>query len=189
MLEYFLEARKQEGVYTAAAPAVCEGGEGVLAVTPDFIFDVLETPLRDLGGDVIYERDARGNLIPARRFNAAFWSDRFQTHRLLEEVNLREIDGETAQTATIHKTPQPPPRKLRHDWVRFANQFKRAFLSKLRNRANLATTLLEAPALALLIAMVMRYSEDGEYNFANAFHIPTYLFLGLVTALFRSVWV
>jgi len=186
MLEYFHEARKQEGIYTTAAPA-SEGLEGIHNLTPDFIFDVLETPLRDLGGDVIYERDARGNLIPARRFNASFWSDRFQTHRLLEEVNLREIDSDTAQTATIQKTPQAPPRKLRHDWVRFSNQFKRAFLSKLRNRANLATTLLEAPALAVLIAMVMRYSEDGEYNFANAFHIPTYLFLGLVTALFLGM--
>ncbi len=187
MLEYFHEARKQEGIYTATAPAACEGADAVLALTPDFVFDVLETPLRDLGGDVIYERDVRGNLIPARRFNAAFWSDRFQTHRLLEEVNLREIDSDTAQTTTIQKTPQAPPRKLRHDWVRFSNQFKRAFLSKLRNRANLATTLLEAPALAVLIAMVMRYSEDGEYNFANAFHIPTYLFLGLVTALFLGM--
>ncbi len=187
MLEYFHEARRQEGIYTAAAPAGCEGAEGILGLTPDFVFDVLETPLRDLSGDVIYERDARGNLIPARRFNASFWSDRFQTHRLLEEVNLREIDTETAQTATIHKTPQAPQRKFRHDWVRFSNQFKRAFLSKLRNRANLATTLLEAPALAILIAMVMRYSEDGEYNFANAFHIPTYLFLGLVTALFLGM--
>lgn len=187
MLEYFNEARRQEGVYTAAAPAACDGPDGVLALTPDFVFDVLETPLRDLSGDIIYERDARGNLIPARRFNASFWSDRFQTHRLLEEVNLREIDSETAQTTTIHKTPQAPPRKLCHDWVRFTNQFKRAFLSKLRNRANLATTLLEAPALAILIAMVMRYSEDGEYNFANAFHIPTYLFLGLVVALFLGL--
>jgi ABC-type branched-subunit amino acid transport system ATPase component len=187
MLEYFHEARKQEGIYTSAAPAGCEGIEGILGLTPDFVFDVLETPLRDLGGDVIYERDARGNLIPARRFNASFWSDRFQTHRLLEEVNLREIDSDTAQTATIQKTPQAPVRKWRHDWVRFSNQFKRAFLSKLRNRANLATTLLEAPALAVLIAMVMRYSEDGDYNFANAFHIPTYLFLGLVTALFLGM--
>lgn len=186
MLEYFQEARRQEGIYTTAAPAV-ESEAGIQNLTPDFIFDVLETPLRDLGGDIIYERDARGNLIPARRFNSAFWSDRFQTHRLLEEVNLREIDSDTAQTTTLLKTPKAPVRKLRHDWVRFSNQFKRAFLSKLRNRANLATTLLEAPALAILIAMVMRYSEDGEYNFANAFHIPTYLFLGLVTALFLGM--
>lgn len=187
MLEYFHQARRQEGIYTASIPAVGEGADGLLSLTPDFVFDVLETPLRDLGGDVIYERDARGNLIPARRFNAAFWSDRFQTHRLLEEVNLRDLDTDTAQTATIQKTPQAPPRKWRHDWVRFSNQFKRAFLSKLRNRANLATTLLEAPALAILIAMVMRYSEEGEYNFANAFHIPTYLFLGLVVALFLGM--
>lgn len=185
ILEYFHEARRQEGIYTSAAPLGDAGDSANL--TPDFIFDVLETPLRDLGGDVIFERDNRGNLIPARRFNSAFWSDRFQTYRLLEEVNLRELDADTSQTSSLQKTPQAPPRKLRHDWVRFSNQFKRAFLSKLRNRANLATTLLEAPALAVLIAMVMRYSEEGAYNFANAFHIPTYLFLGLVTALFLGM--
>jgi len=186
ILEYFHQARKQEGIYTASVPA-CDIESGSVNLTPDFIFDVLETPLRDLGGDIIFKRDVRGNLIPARRFNSAFWSDRFQTYRLLEEVNLREIESDSSQISAIQKTPQAPPRKLRHDWVRFSNQFKRAFLSKLRNRANLATTLLEAPALALLIAMVMRYSEDGEYNFANAFHIPTYLFLGLVTALFLGM--
>ncbi|MDF1740741.1 MAG: ATP-binding cassette domain-containing protein [Verrucomicrobiales bacterium] len=186
MLEYFQEAQAQEGIFTNPISPDADL-ESNLAMTPDFIFDVLETPLRDLGGDVIFERDARDNLIPARRFNASFWSDRFQTHRLLEEVNVREIATESSQTASIQKTPQVAPRKLRHDWVRFANQFKRAFFSKLRNRANLATTLLEAPALAILIGMVMRYSETGTYSYANAFHIPTYLFLGLVTALFLGM--
>jgi len=186
MLEYFDEARKQEGIQTASAPPPDAEIPGA-SLTPDFIFDVLETPLRDLGGDIIYERDARGNLIPARRFNASFWADRFQTYRLLEEVNLREIEADTSQTVSLQKTPQAPPRRLRHDWVRFTNQLKRAFLSKLRNRANLATTLLEAPALAVLIAVVMRYTEDGTYNFADAFHIPTYLFLSLVTALFLGM--
>lgn len=186
MLDYFNEARKQEGIHTTTFST--DGSEtDCVGLTPDFIFDVLETPLRDLGGDIIYERDARGNLIPARRFNAAFWTDRFQTYRLLEEVNLRELEADTSQTVSLQKTPQAPPRRLRHDWVRFSNQLKRAFFSKLRNRANLATTLLEAPALAVLIALVMRYSEDGDYNFANAFHIPTYLFLSLVTALFLGM--
>lgn len=186
MLDYFNKAREQEGIHTTTF-TMGEVSEDALSFTPDFIFDVLETPLRDLGGDVIYERDARGNLIPARRFNSSFWADRFQTYRLLEEVNLREIEADTSQTVSLQKTPQAPPRRLRHDWVRFSNQFKRAFFSKLRNRANLATTLLEAPALAILIAVVMRYSEDGIYSFANAFHIPTYLFLSLVTALFLGM--
>jgi len=191
MLDYFNEARKQEGVFTAAfagsPPDALQGDCTSANFPPDFIFDVLETPLRDLGGEIIYERDARGNLTPARRFNSAFWSDRFQTYRLLEEVNLREIEADTSQSAALQKTPQAPPRRLRHDWVRFCNQFKRAFLSKLRNRANLATTLLEAPALALLVALVLHYSEDEEYNFASAFHIPTYLFLALVIALFLGL--
>ncbi len=190
MLEYFNEARKQEGVFTATfstTPEAMQMDCSPVNLPPDFIFDVMETPLRDLSGEIIYESDARGNLIPARRFNSAFWSDRFQTYRLLEEVNLREIEADTSQTATLQKTPQAPPRRMRHDWVRFCNQFKRAFLSKLRNKGNLATTLLEAPALAFLVAIVLRYSEDVEYSFANAFHIPVYLFLSLVIALFLGL--
>jgi len=195
MLDYFAEAYEQEssgtGIGSGRHGKPSEESEEVksAALTPDFIFDVLETPLRDLSGDVIYEQDARGQLIPARRFSPAFWGDRFQTYRLLEEVNLRELEADTSGGGTVllQKTPQRPHRSLRGDWIQFVNQFKRAFWSKLRNRANLATTLLEAPALAILVAMVLRYSEDGAYNFASAFHIPTYLFLTLVIALFLGL--
>ncbi len=186
MMDYFNEARKQEGIYTAAYPNT-DADVSTAALPPDFVFDVLETPLRDLGGDVIYEQDTRGNLIPARRFNSSFWSDRFQTYRLLEEVNLREIEADASQSVALQKTPQSPPRRLKHDWVRFSNYTKRAFLSKLRNRANLATTLLEAPTLAILVALVLRYSEESIYSFSNAFHIPVYLFLSLVIALFLGL--
>ncbi|MCB1062681.1 MAG: ATP-binding cassette domain-containing protein [Verrucomicrobiae bacterium] len=188
MLEYFAEARQQEGVSGTAfdipLPDECAKGQ---AVTPDFIFDVLETPLRDLSGDVIYEQDQRGQLIPARRFSPGFWGDRFQTYRLLEEVNLRSIEADSSATVQLQKTPHRPARTMNDDWTQFANQIKRAFWSKLRNRANLATTLLEAPMLAILVSVVLRYSEDGVYNFASAFHIPTYLFLTLVIGLFLGL--
>ncbi|MCB1228871.1 MAG: ATP-binding cassette domain-containing protein [Verrucomicrobiae bacterium] len=188
MLQYFAEARKQEGVHQTAfddpLPDECAKGQ---ALTPDFVFDVLETPLRDLSGDIIYEQDQRGQLMPARRFSPGFWGDRFQTYRLLEEVNLRSIESDSSGTVMLQKAPHRPVRTLSDDWIQFTNQLKRAFWSKLRNRANLATTLLEAPALAFLVAMVLRYSEDGEYNFASAFHIPTYLFLTLVIGLFLGL--
>ncbi len=202
MLEYFSEAREQEGVNRTAfgtfgaarIPGEKARAEVPLSaplparqLTPDFVFDVLETPLLDLSGDVIYEQNERGHLIPARRFSPAFWADRFQTYRLLQEVNLREIEPDSSATVQMQKTPQRPRRTFHDDWVRFLNQLKRAFWSKLRNRANLATTLLEAPALAFLVAIVLRYSEDGAYNFASAFHIPTYLFLSLVIALFLGL--
>lgn len=188
MLGYFAEARAQEGVSSLAYEALAtEAGASLETMSPDFVFDVLETPLRDLSGDVIYEQDARGQMIPARRFSPGFWGDRFQTYRLLQEVNLREIEPDSSATVTLEKTPKRPRRSYRGDWVQFCNQFKRAFLSKMRNRANLATTLLEAPALAFLVAIVLRYSEDGVYNFASAFHIPTYLFLTLVIGLFLGL--
>jgi hypothetical protein len=33
----------------------------------------------------------------------------------------------------------------------------------------------------------LRYAENGRYNFASAFHIPSYLFLGLIVAMFLGL--
>ncbi|MCF6311510.1 MAG: ATP-binding cassette domain-containing protein [Verrucomicrobiales bacterium] len=206
MLTYFAEARDQEGVAPNAFaepdtsmaslhsmesmphdPNSTQHNARQIPLTPDFIFDILETPLRDLSGDVIYEPNDRGQLAPARRFNPDFWRDRFQTYRLLEEVHQRQIEPDASAASHALTPPRRPKRNFSEEWVHLANQFKRAFLSKLRNKANLATTLLEAPMLAVLVATVLRYSEEGHYNFASAFHIPTYLFLTLVIALFLGL--
>ncbi|MEY3481162.1 MAG: hypothetical protein RIQ71_1937, partial [Verrucomicrobiota bacterium] len=71
--------------------------------------------------------------------------------------------------------------------MQFRTLVARAFIGKLRNRANMLTTIVEAPLLAALIGAVLRYSESGEYDFASAFHIPTYLFLSLVVAMFLGL--
>jgi hypothetical protein len=60
-------------------------------------------------------------------------------------------------------------------------------MSKLRNRANLLITIGVAPVLALLIATLLRYSERGEYDYASAYHIPTFLFLSLIVAMFLGL--
>ena len=64
---------------------------------------------------------------------------------------------------------------------------RRSFLSKLRNRANVIITVGVAPILALLIATILRYSDSGKYDFASAYHIPTYLFLSLIVAMFLGL--
>src|SRR6202048_2944769 len=79
------------------------------------------------------------------------------------------------------------PTQWRDEWVRVSTIFRRAFISKLRNRTNLWTTIFEAPLLAALIGFVLRYAENSSYNFASAFHIPTYLFLALVVAMFLGL--
>ena len=58
MLRYFAEAEHQHqfGAELGACPS-CG------TTRPEFIFDVLETPLRDLSGDIIYEENNRGQLV------------------------------------------------------------------------------------------------------------------------------
>lgn len=193
MLRYFQEAR-DEALGTQTSPrAVPEFEENA---TPDFIFDVLETPLRDLSGAVIYEEVKRGNLAPSRRFPPNFWRDRYQAHRTIREIKTENSE----ESRTMLKGPPPLPPIVARPWREKLTQalalFSRAFLSKLRNRGNIVTTLLEAPFLALLISLVLRYSEGenntfyttaANYTFGTAFHIPTYLFLTLVVAMFLGL--
>jgi ABC transport system ATP-binding/permease protein len=180
-LEYFAEAEDRLAAESAGACESCG------TTRPEFIFDVLETPLRDLGGDIILEENDRGQLVPARRFSPDYWRDKYEAHRLLKDVQ---------QPSTPRGTPAPAapsgPRRReklrpREQWRQFATLLQRAFLSKLRNRANLLTTILEAPLLALLTGLVLRYSESEVYDFASSFHIPTYLFLSLVVAMFLGL--
>ncbi len=73
MLRYFAEAEHQHQ-YGADLGACAACG----TTRPEFIFDVLETPLRDLSGDIIYEENNRGQLMPARRYSPEFWRDKYR---------------------------------------------------------------------------------------------------------------
>ncbi len=185
MIRYFREARRE--AEALGAGDILDDETDPDKSSPDVIFDVLETPLRDLGGDIIYEEDSRGHYLPARRFTPNYWRDRYQAQHLLQEVKQPEVSADLSDLDKSRMLPQPPKRGMAEELIHLGAQLRRAFLSKLRNRMNLATTLLEAPALAILVASVLRYSEDGTYTFASAFHIPTYLFLTLVIALFLGL--
>ena len=180
MLAYFLRIQAEEGMLALNRPPEEEARQA----QPDLIFDVLETPLRDFDGDVIYEEDPRGNLVPSRRFVPNYWRDRFQSFRLLEEMHLGEPEEEIREESP---PPLPPPKTFRQECVHFVTLIRRAFVSRWRNRANMTTTLLVAPLLALLVSLVLRYSEGGNYTFATAYHLPTYLFLTLVTGMFLGL--
>ena len=159
---------------------------------PEFIFDVLETPLRDMSGDIIYEENSRGQLVPARRYSPEFWRDKYESHRLLQDVKTVPLKRETVARTTAPMGP-PPRRKWfrmirwRDEWTQLRTLLKRAFWSKLRNRVNVVTTLFEAPLLSALIAVVLRYNENGTYNFAGSYHIPIYLFLAVTVAMFLGL--
>lgn len=186
MLAYFAEAEHEQLFGTELG-----GCQACGATRPEFVFDVLETPLRDLSGDLIYQENNRGQLVPARRFSPDYWRDKFETHRLIKDVQ-QSVGTSNTLTPTFEAPPPPlPSTQHEYRWREELSQFlillQRSFISKLRNRANLLTTLVEAPILAFLIGIVLRYSESSTYDFASAFHIPTYLFLSLVVAMFLGL--
>jgi hypothetical protein len=184
MLRYFAEAEHQHqfGADLGACPS-CG------TTRPEFIFDVLETPLRDLSGDIIYEENSRGQLVAARRYSPEFWRDKYEAFRLIQDVkqvSLRREPAPLLPSAPAQKRKRTPIR-WHDEWTQFRALLRRSFISKLRNRANIWITTCAAPVLALLIGTLLRYSESGRYDFASAFHIPTYLFLGLLVVMFLSL--
>ena len=188
MLAYFAEAEHEQLFGTELG-----GCQACGTTRPEFVFDVLETPLRDLGGDLIYEENNRGQLIPARRFSPEYWRDKFEAYRLMKEVK-QPASSRTPVPAGPESRSTLPRRlsgweglRWRDELAQFLVLLQRSFISKLRNKANLVITLLAAPALAFLIGFVYRYSESEHYDFASAFHIPVYLFLSLVVAMFLGL--
>jgi ABC-type multidrug transport system ATPase subunit len=184
MLRYFAEAEHQHqfGAELGACPS-CG------TTRPEFIFDVLETPLRDLSGDIIYEENSRGQLVAARRYSPEFWRDKYEAFRLIQDVKQVSLRREQVPPlpSTVTQKRKRLPIRWHDEWTQFRALLRRSFISKLRNRANIWITTCAAPVLALMIGTLLRYSESGKYDFASAFHIPTYLFLGLLVAMFLSL--
>jgi ABC transport system ATP-binding/permease protein len=182
-LRYFAEAEHQHQ-FEAELGACPSCG----TTRPEFIFDVLETPLRDLSGDIIYEENSRGQLVASRRYSPDFWRDKYEAFRLIQDVkqvSLRQEEAVPLPVAPVER--KRLPLRWHDEWTQFRTLLRRSFLSKLRNRANLVITIGVSPVLALLIATILRYSENGTYDFASAYHIPTFLFLGLIVAMFLGL--
>ena len=183
MLEYFASAEHEQQFGTEL------GGCPACGTTrPEFIFDVLETPLRDFSGDIIYEENLEGQLIHARRFSPDYWRDKYESFRLLQD--MRQVAVRKQAPAALPPAPVKRSDAIRgrDEWTQFRTLLKRAFISKMRIRGNLLTTIVEAPLLAALIGVVLRYSATGrQYDFASAYHIPTYLFLSLTVAMFLGL--
>ncbi|MBA2241293.1 MAG: ATP-binding cassette domain-containing protein, partial [Chthoniobacterales bacterium] len=182
MLRYFAEAEHQHqfGADLGACPS-CG------TTRPEFIFDVLETPLRDISGDVIYEENNRGQLVPARRYSPEFWRDKYEAFRLIQDVKQVSLRDPARVLPPVPAQKRRRQIRWHDEWTQLRTLLRRAFMSKLRNGGNLVITIGVAPILALLIATLLRYSDSGTYDFASAYHIPTFLFLGLIVAMFLGL--
>jgi ABC-type multidrug transport system ATPase subunit len=185
MLQYFAAAEHEQHFGTEL------GGCPACGTTrPEFIFDVLETPLRDLSGDIIYEENSQGQLVPARRFSPDYWRDKYESHRLLQDmrqVSLRKPAERAPAAPEAQPVRRSDPIRWRDEWVQFRTLVRRAFTSKMRNRGNLIVTTLVPPTLATLIGWTLYFDDSAKYEFASAVHIPTYIFMALLVAMFLAL--
>ncbi|NJM38964.1 MAG: ATP-binding cassette domain-containing protein [Akkermansiaceae bacterium] len=175
MVSYFRDACEELGISHPSVAAKSPLGA-------DFVFDVLETPLSSIGGGA--------NTGAARRFPPSFWQERFESLDLMASLQHGSSPvtklGEMAEASHL-PVPAKPVRRLRAVFTVFMTHFLRSVLSKFRNRGTIYSTCLEAPILAALIAITLRSSPSGSYEFATALHIPAYLFLSATVAMFLGL--
>ncbi|MFC4993326.1 ATP-binding cassette domain-containing protein [Rubritalea tangerina] len=151
----------------------------------DFVFDVLETPLHGTVG-------ANESSSFARRFPPSFWQERLESHRLIQKVTESDSQvqtqlGDMPRADDNMPVPVPRPRRPQDYWRLFRTHLKRSILAKFRNRGTFYCTILEAPLLAFLIALTLRASAEGKYEFSSGLHIVTYLFLSVTVAMFLGL--
>ena len=66
---------------------------------------------------------------------------------------------------------------------------KRNVLRKFADRQYMTLNLLEAPALALILGYISKYSEGATYIFAENKNYPVFLFMAIIVALFIGLTV
>ena len=141
-------------------------------VNPEQIFNIIETK-------VVNEF---GRLTPNRKVTPQQWHDTYT--RKIRNNEIPAFRDRLVSSLSI-------PNRLRQLKI-FAS---RDFLSKISNKQYLLINLMEAPVLAIILAIIVRFfpvtgSEDArDYFFSNNVNLPAYLFMSIIVALFMGLTV
>lgn len=125
--------------------------------------------------------DEFGNLTHQRKVSPLEWN----------KLYAENIESSVTQEAEVVATPDTHftiPGKLKQ----FGVFIKRDLLSKLTNKQYILINLLEAPALAMILAFFMRFfipSGVDSYVFRQNENIPVYIFISVIVALFIGLTV
>jgi len=125
--------------------------------------------------------DGYGNPTSERRFSPEYWN------RFYLEKNVIQ------KSSSVPIKPKPSlniPGKINQAYI----FIKRDFLSKISNKQYVIINLFEAPFLAFVLSMFIRfYPGDGftpsAYVFYDNVNIPVYLFMAIIVGLFMGLTV
>jgi len=143
-------------------------------VNPEQIFDIIEVPVLD----------GRGKPTGQRRISPKEWND---FHNVLivpglENPSPKGDDAPGGNTGTERRAP---------GWAaQWGIQAARDLNRKIKNRQYLLINLLEAPVLAILLAVLLRATESGgHYFYGESQNIPHFLFVSVIVAIFMGLTV
>ena len=136
-------------------------------VNPEQLFDIVEARTVD----------EYGRKTNARRTSPKEWNDFYTIILGHDELPEKKIHKPLDQTTAIAGGGQ--------QWRTY---LQRDVLSKWRSKQYLWINGLEAPLLALVLSLFMRFNQPGmEYSFRASENVPPFLFISVIVALFLGL--
>ena len=136
-------------------------------VNPEQIFNIIEMKVVD----------EYGRFTNKRKYSPEQWHEQFVNNIEVEPV--QEVETKPEKSLDL-------PNKLKQAKI----FLQRDVLAKISNRQYVLINLLEAPALALLLALITKYAPPGaEYTFYKNENIPVFFFMSIIVALFMGLTV
>lgn len=137
-------------------------------VNPELIFNIIEARVVD----------EFGNFTENRKVSPQEWENHFKEKVKLPQI--RDIQDEIPRNLKL-------PNRLKQ-FIIFGT---RDLLAKINNLQYILLNLFQAPALAFILAFIIRYTADpgGEYKFRYNDNIPPYIFMSIIVSLFIGLTV
>ena len=136
-------------------------------VNPEQLFDIVEARTVD----------EYGLKTNARRTSPKEWNDFYTIilgHHQLPEKKMHKPLGQTTAVAG--------------GWQQWRTYLFRDVLAKWRSKQYLWINGLEAPLLAMVLSLFMRFNQPGmEYSFRASENVPPFLFISVIVALFLGL--
>ena len=136
-------------------------------VNPEQVLEIVESQRFDQSGKLTSER----KFSPSELYE--LYADRIQNQ---VEVEIPE------ETTPLRSRFAKPSR-----FNQFRIFFSRNWMSKLANRPYIVMNLLQAPVLALLVALLTRYTSFEGYFFGLNKNFPSFVFMSIVVMLFQGM--
>lgn len=133
-------------------------------VNPELILNIIDSK----------KIDDTGNLTNIRKFTPEEWHEKYLSHRrAYRPAGIKELPD------NLQKKPS---------WLKqFFIFLERNIRTKLTNKQYLLITFLEAPVLALIVALLTRFTDEGEYTLLANKNFVSYIFMSVIVVTFMGL--